>query len=221
MALSRTVTRALCAAMLVPLAPAIAATADPAGDFLPSFVGPQNGDLDVLSIDAAFASNKVVLSATVAADIGTTAGALYAWGIDRGQGAALFVGGAPSIGAGVLFDSVLVVRPDGTGNFLDLLNPANNFALPVGSVSISGAAITAVVALSGIPSTGFSVADYGYNLWPRAPGAGNAFVSDFAPDASTIKASGVVPEPASWALMIAGFGLVGVAVRGRRQHLAG
>jgi hypothetical protein len=30
-----------------------------------------------------------------------------------------------------------------------------------------------------------------------------------------------VPEPASWALMILGFGLAGVTVRGRRRAIAG
>lgn len=36
----------------------------------------------------------------------------------------------------------------------------------------------------------------------------------------TIGTSGVVPEPASWAMLIAGFGLVGAAARRRRQTVA-
>ncbi len=36
----------------------------------------------------------------------------------------------------------------------------------------------------------------------------------------TIGASGVVPEPASWAMLIAGFGLVGAAARRRRKSVA-
>ncbi len=203
------------ASLSVPLAglaaPAVAAVSDPAGDFLPTYVGPQGGDLDVLSINVRLQGPSLVLSATHAANIGTTAGAFYVWGIDRGLGTARFVAGSPSVGAGVLFDSVLILRPNGTGNFVDLLNAANNFALAVGAISIDGATIVGTVPIASIPSTGFSVADYGFNLWPRAPGAGNSFISDFAPDASTVK--GVVPEPATWALMIAGFGLVGGALR--------
>jgi len=33
-------------------------------------------------------------------------------------------------------------------------------------------------------------------------------------------ASGVVPEPAGWAMLIAGFGLTGAAMRRRRQGIA-
>jgi hypothetical protein len=203
------------ASLIVPFAglasPAIASISDPAGDFLPTYVGPQGGDLDVLSIDVRLNGPNLVLSARLAANIGTTAGALYVWGIDRGQGTARFVGGSPSVGAGVLFDSVLVLLPNGTGNFVDLLNGANSFGLAVGAVSIDGPTIVGTVPIASIPSTGFSVANYGFNLWPRVPGAGNAFISDFAPDASTVRA--VVPEPAAWALMIVGFGLVGSALR--------
>jgi hypothetical protein len=210
-----------CAALLAPIAPVVEQTSDPAGDFLPTYVGPQADDLDVLSIDAVIHGSKLTLSATLAGAVGTTAGAVYVWGIDRGQGTALFVGGTPSIGAGVLFDSVLVLRADGTGLFNDFLNAANSFSFGASSgiVSVSGNSIVGTVALASIPSTGFATIDYGYNLWPRAPGAGATFVSDFAPDASTIKAS-VIPEPASWALMIAGFGIVGGALRNRKAAAA-
>ncbi len=43
-------------------------------------------------------------------------------------------------------------------------------------------------------------------------------ISDFAPDAATFRA--IVPEPATWAMMLAGFGLVGVAMRRRRADFA-
>lgn len=43
------------------------------------------------------------------------------------------------------------------------------------------------------------------------------FVGEVTFDGSV---SGAVPEPASWALMIAGFGMVGGALRGRRQTRA-
>jgi hypothetical protein len=57
-------------------------------------------------------------------------------------------------------------------------------------------------------------------MWPRIVGTGNnSFVSDFAPDAVNMVA-GNVPEPATWALMFSGFGLVGATLRRRREALA-
>jgi hypothetical protein len=195
-----------------------AATADPLGDFLPSYVGPQAGDLDVLSVGVRRSATTFTLSSTLAADIGTTPGGFYVWGINRGLGTARFVAGVPSVGAGVLFDSVLLLRPNGTGNFNDLITPGNSFALAPGAITIKGATISGVVSIASIPSTGFSAADYTFNLWPRAPGAGNTFISDFAPDASNV--ASFVPEPASWAMLIAGFGLTGAALRRRRLAAA-
>lgn len=189
---------------------------DSTGDFLPTYTGAQGGDLDVVSIDVTRNGSSIFLQASLAAAVGSTAGALYVWGIDRGQGTARFVAGTPSVGAGVLFDSVVVLRPDGTGAFVDLLNAANNFALAPGAVVIDGASITGTLAISAVPSTGFAVADFGYNLWPRLGSiAGNAGISDFAPDASVVTAS-FVPEPGSWALLLAGFAGTGIALRRRR-----
>jgi hypothetical protein len=72
-----------------------------------------------------------------------------------------------------------------------------------------------VIPLADLPSNGFTAAQYRYNLWPRdgLNTADNGQIADFAPDASSFTAS--VPEPAAWALMIAGFGLVGAALRRR------
>jgi hypothetical protein len=60
-----------------------------------------------------------------------------------------------------------------------------------------------------------------------APGYGTALVSDFTittPDvcgiAGACPTTGNVPEPASWVMLIAGFGLTGAAVRRRRGVLA-
>jgi hypothetical protein len=189
---------------------AMATTTDPLGDFLPTYTGPQGGDLDVLSIGVRRSAATFTFSSTQAADVGTTAGGFYVWGINRGQGTARF----GALASGVLFDAVLLLRPNGTGNFNDLLNAANSFALPAGAVTISGATITGVVSIASIPSTGFAAADYKFNLWPRGPGAGNAAISDFAPNNSSV--ASFVPEPASWAMLIAGFGLTGAMLRRRR-----
>jgi hypothetical protein len=210
------------AAPLIALAagPALAlGAADPQGDFLSTYVGPKGGDLDVLFAYGTFdaASQTFEFGATMSAPIGTTAGSTYVWGIDRGAGTERFVSGSPSVGAGVFFDSVLVLTNSGGGT-VNLLN-GTTFTLASGAVTISGNTIVAHVPAVDLPSQGQGAfGTYGWNLWPRN-GAGNAAISDFAPDASTPKVISVVPEPSSVALLLGGGALLlGVA---RRRRVAG
>ena len=53
-----------------------------------------------------------------------------------------------------------------------------------------------------------------------ANGVTAASGNDFALDKISLIAASTVPEPEAWALMIAGFGLAGVALRVRRRRLA-
>ena len=48
----------------------------------------------------------------------------------------------------------------------------------------------------------------------------NPFTTGFV-TATSAAVTAAVPEPATWAMMIAGFGAVGLALRGRRQTLGG
>lgn len=122
--------------------------------------------------------------------------------------------GSPSIGAGVRFDSVLILRPDGTGTFNDIVGGASA-ALPGVNIAISGASISADLPLAFAPSKGFAAADYGFNLWPRSGQDQNAQISDFAPDGADFKAT-PVPEPASAAVF--GLALAGLAASRRRAR---
>ena len=61
--------------------------------------------------------------------------------------------------------------------------------------------------LSGVTFTSSGGVSHGYN------GGGE----HFALDNLTVNESGAVPEPASWALMLGGFGMVGGAMRARRR----
>jgi hypothetical protein len=194
-------------------APASATTlADPQGDFIPTYTGPQAGDLDVIEVNALYANAGVRLTAALAAAPGTTPGAPYVWGVDRGTGTAGFGAIAP----GVLFDAVVVIFASGAGSVTLLAPAVVNTPLPGGSVTVDGNIISVFVPRDFLPSTGFDFGDYGYNLWPRDPlTQGVAGVSDFAPDNDVFKAS-FVPEPATWALLIAGFGTIGMAARRRR-----
>ena len=196
---------------------------DPIGDFLSVYAGPANGDLDVVAVGAFLSEpDEVVLSGTHAGLVGTTPGAAYVWGIDRGAGTEPFPTLDPPTGEGVAFDAVVVLLPDGTGSFIDLAAGAPPQPLDPASISISGPTISVTLPSSLLPSQGLDFADYGYNLWPRFAPDGvdpgdNTQVSDFAPDASTFVArpnEPPEPEVVDWdalaAQVLANFALTGI-----------
>lgn len=211
---------ALAAALVLAAMPARATVTDPTGDFLPVYTGPRNGDLDVISAGALRSgSDFVTLTGTHAAAIGTTPGAAYVWGINRGSGIEPFPSNDPPTGEGIYFDAYAILKADGTGTLTDLINGTVKVLDPA-SITIAGSTITLKLAASLLPSEGFGFADYLYNLWPRYAPAGvdpgsNTQISDFAPDDKSFAAS--VPEPASWVMLISGFALTGVVLR-RRPH---
>jgi hypothetical protein len=183
---------------------------DAAGDFLPTYTGPLSADLDVRSSEVFLKSGVFDFTATLGGGIGTTPGGFYVFGINRGAGTALFGALAPN----VLFDSVVIVNNNGSGFARDLLSGVTTNLAP-GAITFGDTSISALVDAALLPSAGFAPTAYTYNLWPRSPGMGTATIADFAPDNAN-NAITAVPEPASWALLIAGFGLVGAVARRRR-----
>jgi hypothetical protein len=198
-----------------------AVVVDATGDFLSTYTGPHNGDVDVAAVNAIFNGDTVSLMALLNGAIGTTPGGIYVWGVNRGAGTEGLLAGTPPVGAGVFFDAVVILRPDGTGQvttFNDGGLPPTNTLLTAGAITVSGSTITGVIPLSALPSRGFAPADYLYNLWPRNGLGSNTQIADFAPNASSFAAA--VPEPATWATMLIGFGLIGFALRVRSRRLA-
>lgn len=193
--------------------------ADPAGDYLPEYAGPANADLDILSASITRSTAGVFLWTRMAGAIGDTVGGATFWGVNRGTGfPGLVTSGPPAIGpASILFDAIVVfnfsgagrIRTFGGGGFVDT-------PLDPGTVTIWGDSIGAFIPFALLPSTGFEEEEYGYVNWSRSALGSQTFIADFAPEDASALAS-LVPEPASWALMIGGFGIVGVAARRKRK----
>jgi len=175
---------------------------DAPGDFLSVYTGPQNGDLDVLTSDVRYDGTNFVFDVTVNGLLGTTPGAVYVWGINRGSA----TGEAfPGVIDNVRFDWVLGVQLGAFALVADLTNPAAP-PVPVNTVVAVGDRLTVTVAASLVPSTGFAPSDYLVSFWPRSAFtdiSNTAEISDFAPQSGMAQVS-TVPEPGSAALVLAG-----------------
>jgi hypothetical protein len=182
---------------------------DPVGDFLGSFVGQKFADLDITSFTVNFdaAQSAFDISATFNGAFDPTHTGLYIIGVDTGAGAIRPFAG---IGEGnVAFDQVIAVQNTGAAslgaNVLTTTLSSDSFSLVAPSALLTGTA--------GVTDP----RDFRFSFWSRTGLGNNNQNADFAPDNATVAS---VPEPASWAMMIGGFGLVGAAARRRRAAAA-
>jgi hypothetical protein len=187
---------------------------DKAGDFLAGF--PQadraaNGDLDFTDLSVSFdqATGEFRVTVSLADDITTQPG-VFVIGIDTGKG-----GHAPFGGVGepnILFDQALTLQKDGTG-VLSLVNPDGT---PAGTKGLSAAmglkSFSVDFKLADLTPTGsLDPQHFGFSAWSKK----GAVLADFVPNNKLLTAAGV-PEPATWAMLVGGFALMGGSLRRRR-----
>ncbi len=180
-------------------------------------------DLDVKSATVSYDAKFVYLNATMYGDIGSTEHGFYAWGINTGAGTDFFqflhdkmgqVDVGPD-GDTVAFDTFILLNPDGTGAVHYLTKSDVD---PLVKLTVDGSSIRAVISRETLEDDAtVDISKWGFNIWPRTNDLGNASISDFAPNGHNFNATASVPEPATWALMIAGFGLAGSTLRRRRS----
>ena len=190
------------------------AITDKTGDFLPGYTGPRTAELDFNAAEA-FLSRSLggfFLTTSHVESPGKTPGLSVTWGIDRGAGTPGLFAGDPPIGPNIRFDAVLVIRPLGTIT-LTVFNPEGPPTVTQldDRSPFNDGLLTGFVPFDLLPSRGLALADYRFNAWSRG-GGGNAGIADLARNDGTF---GVVPEPASWVMLVAGFGLIGVSSRRR------
>ena len=195
----------LTAAALVLAANAHAVT-DVSGDFLAGYTGSRDAAFDVLSADVGFnaATNEFVFSATAAGAIAGVNGAAYVFGLDvGGDTVAPFTPvGLP----GAVFNRTVTLRANGT---------AGVGATPI-TEQIVGNRIFATVSASLLPSNGLAFKDYTWTVWSIDSNvAGLGRLADFAPDANINVAA--VPEPATYGMLLAGLGMLGMVARRRAR----
>jgi hypothetical protein len=174
-------------------------------------------DLDVKSATVSYNDKFVFLSATMYGNIGATTEGFYVWGVDTGTGTDFFqTQPHPDVGKGVKFDTFIVLKADDTGS-VNYLSGEDSEG--VESVTHAGQTIRAVIARDALEDGAtVDISKWTFNIWPRVNGlTDNDQITDFAPNDRNFNGSASVPEPASWALMIAGFGLAGATLRRRRS----
>jgi len=199
-----------------------AVIADAPGDFLSTYTGPHDAGLDVVAHEVTLVGDRLNFFARMDGPIAPTQaiGGVYLIGLNRGPGTARFNNVPPAppvIGPNVLFDSILRVNPNGTGQFSNLVGGGTT-ALDPADINISGDEFTASIPVSLMMASATLPAElWTYNLWPRNGVGSNVQVSDLAPDDGNSPVQ-VVPEPGS--LTFCGIGALGLLVyrRPRKSH---
>jgi hypothetical protein len=176
---------------------------DPVGDILPTYTGVPLPGMDVVAHEVVLLGDRVVFSGQMAGPIADTQaiGALYLFGVDRGLGTPRFLdppNSPPVIGPNVVWDLVVRINPNGTGQVNNIIAGRLVTPLSTADISIIGNAFTASVPLSVLlPAATRPPEEWTYNLWPRNGIGLNVQVSDLAPDDGNSPFQVIAPARAS------------------------
>ena len=219
-----------------------ATVSDPANDVLATFHangdGNHGGNLDITSFSVSFdaASQAFRFGATFNGPVNNDNSTVFVIGVNTGSANNHPFGPGtvtptvdadpadanPAIDLGenaVSFNRTFIVHQGSQDPLGSVTLTPTGPALTDVSLDISGDGFSLIAPLSDFPAPagGFTPQDFAFNLWTRNGFGDNHQVADFALH-NAMLTSGGVPEPASWALMITGFGLAGAAVRARRHR---
>ena len=164
--------------------------ADPVGDVMPTYAGGVLPGMDVVAHEVVLLEEqgRVVFYGKMAGSVADTQaiGALYLFGVNRGLGTARFLdppNSTPVIGTNFVWDLVVRINPDGTGQVNNIVAGRVITPLNRADISISGNEFTASVPLSALMTAATRPPqEWTYNLWPRNGIGLNVQVSDLAPD---------------------------------------
>jgi len=188
--------------------------ADGTKDFVSALDPVALADLDFTDLGVTFDQDGAafLVSVTLNGDFDLNPAGAYIIGIDTGAGAHHPFGG---VGEGnILFDQTLTVLKDGSAklSFTKADGSAGTQAL---TATLAQKGFTIAIPLFALKSTGRDAQDFGFSAWSKN-GAGT--LADFVPNNRLLTAA--VPEPATWAMLVGGFAVIGGSLRRRRASSA-
>jgi len=187
---------------------------DKSGDFLagiPEADRAANGDLDFTDLAVSFDDATGVFDVTVTlADAVTNQPGVYVIGIDTGKGAHAPFAGEPN----VKFDQALTLQKDLSGVFT-IVNPDGSAGTKKLNADATAKGFNVEFKLADLTPTGLlAPQDFGFSAWSKR----GSVLADFVPNNGLLAAA--VPEPATWALLVGGFAVIGGSLRRRRASNA-
>lgn len=208
------------AVVLISSTAASASITDPLGDFLPTYTGPHDPNVDIVGADVAFDGSTFYFTTTTNGSVGTTPNSVYAWTLNRGSGIARPALASPA-GGSLLWDAVVAMFPDGSLRVVTFSSSGGRTITNIsGGTRVSGNSLSGSVPALMLPSTGFLADEYTFDLWSRvrlnpAVDGANSEVADLLAGSGDIHAA-AVPEPAAWSMMLLGFAGIALAARNRK-----
>lgn len=181
-------------------------------DFVTDLNADTFADLDFTDLGVSFNQDGAAFLVTVTlnGDFDLNPDGSFVIGIDTGKG---LHHPFDSVGEGnILFDQTLTVLKDGSAKLTTVKDDGSAGIPQALTATLAQKGFTIAVPLFALKSTGLDPQKFGFSAWSKN-GAGK--LADFVPNNQLVTAAGV-PEPATWAMLVGGFAVIGGSVRRRR-----